>query len=156
MANVLDPITQIQVPLAGNLLFMMMGLMLVQSGGLHSFVSALFFSYDVIPIGHAEILNNGAILNGLLTLMSNYFLIGVQISMPIVGSLMILTIALGLLVKSVPQMNIFVVGMPVKLLLGLMILYFIIPVFADVYNVIFSQATRAVINMLNSLRGSSP
>ena len=151
MVNVLDPITQIQVPIAGNLLFMMMGVILVQTGGLHSFIAALFYSYDVMPIGHAVIINNAAIVNSLLMLMANYFLTGVQVAMPIVGSLLILTIALGLLVKTVPQMNIFVVGMPIKMLLGLMIFYFIIPVFSQVYDLLFTQATRALINMIRDL-----
>ena len=151
MVSVLDPITQIQVPIAGNLLFMTMGVMLVQSGGLHSFISALFFSYDVMPIGHTVIINNASIINSLLLLMADYFVMGVQIAMPIVGSLLILTIALGILVKSVPQMNIFVVGIPIKLLLGLIIFFFIIPVFSQVYDELFAKATRALINMIRNL-----
>jgi len=151
MARAMDPLTQMQTPLTGNLLFMVMMLMMVQTGGLHAFISALFFSYDVLPLGQAVILNNGAILNGMVQLMAVYFVTAVQIGLPLVGSLLVVTIALGMLVKAAPQMNIFVVGLPLKLLIGFVLLYVTMPVFAYVYDLLFSQATRAVINMIRDL-----
>ena len=52
------------------------------------------------------------------------FLIALQIAIPIVGSLLLIDIALGILAKSVPQLNVFVVGLPIKIFVGFILIIF--------------------------------
>ncbi len=151
MVSVFDPVSQIQVPIAGNLLFMIMGILLIEMGGLHAFIQVLFYSYELLPIGSAFILGNEHSATTLLAILATYFVIGLQVSMPIVGATLIIDIALGLLVKAVPQMNIFVVGLPLKLLLGLMVFYIIFPIFYDVYDNLFSQAMENIIKLVKGM-----
>jgi len=77
----------------------------------------------------------------------------VQAAIPIAGAIMVIDIAMGLLVKAAPQMNIFVVGMPIKLLAGLLLLYMMTPILSDVYRTVFDLAYSA---MAGAPKGMSP
>ncbi|MCL2617142.1 MAG: flagellar biosynthetic protein FliR, partial [Defluviitaleaceae bacterium] len=127
MASLFDPITQIQVPVVGNLLYFIMMTLFIVSGGLTTFVGAVILSYEVAPIGGIFILENNVLLLYCLSVFLMYFLLAMQFALPVTGSVLIVDVMLGILVKATPQMNVFVVGMPLKTLVGLSILWFITP-----------------------------
>lgn len=151
MVSVLDPLTQIQVPIMGNLLYFIICIFFVRSGGLHSFIQAVFYSYDVLPIGKAVIVGNYAIYSQFVKLMMDYIVIGVRFSLPVVGSILVLDIALGLLVKASPQMNVFVVGIPIKLIIGLFLVYMITPVFPELYDLLYSESFDSTMTILKGM-----
>lgn len=151
MVNVFDPLLQTQVPVVGNLLYFFMGVFLVQSGGLNAFIEAICYSYKTIPIGGGSIIENKELLRYLISIMPQYFIIGMKIAMPIVGSILIIDVALGLLVKAVPQMNVFIVGMPIKLLAGLVILFCVIPSFTTMYDYVYTMSYKALMQVMGGL-----
>ena len=151
MVSVLDPLSQIQVPITGNLLYLFITILLVASGGLNAFIAAFFYSFDVIPPGSAVLLSNRPLMAYLTEVVMKFFIVGVNISMPVVGAILILDVALGVLVKAVPQMNIFVVGMPIKVLAGLMIFMLIIPFLGSIYDFIFEESYRNIINVIDGM-----
>ncbi|MDR2648401.1 MAG: flagellar biosynthetic protein FliR [Clostridiales bacterium] len=153
MVSAFDPVTQIQVPIIGNLFFLTLCAMLVWSGGLRVLLSVMFFSYDALPIGGSVILNNPVLTRTVLDLMTSFITVAVQAAMPIVGAIMIIDVAMGLLVKATPQMNVFVVGMPIKLLAGLALLYIMAPILSDIYNKVFDLAYTAAIGALKAMAG---
>jgi len=125
MVNVMDPMTQIQVPITGNFFYFGLLAMLVVTGGLHAFFLTFFYSYQVLPIGTAFVIGNVELAWYMVMLLVQATILAFRVSMPIVGSMMIVNIALGIMVKTVPQMNIFVVGLPMKLLIGLFLMWLI-------------------------------
>jgi flagellar biosynthetic protein FliR len=152
MVNVLDPMTQIQVPIVGNSLFLLVNAMLVISGGVHSFVHAFFYTFQVLPIGAGSMVGNAPLAWYVLMMFTNFLLMGVKIALPILASMMVIDAALGILVKAVPQMNIFVVGMPMKVLVGLILLFTIlIPSFGFVFNQLFDTAINELINLAHGM-----
>jgi len=151
MVNVLDPISQVQVPVTGNLLFLMMGALFIVTGGLNVVMAAMFLSYEIIPPGTAGIIGNNVTIFYILHLMMQFFALAVRIALPLAGVVLIIDVTLGLLVKAVPQMNVFVVGMPVKVLVGLMVLFLITPIFAGVYDWLFMAAYRGMLNVMGGL-----
>ncbi|MCL2851790.1 MAG: flagellar biosynthetic protein FliR [Defluviitaleaceae bacterium] len=151
MASLFDPISQIQVPVVGNLLFFTMMALFVVSGGLSSLIAAVMLSYGIAPIGEIFILENNVLMVYCLSLFSAYFLLGLQFALPITGSILLVDVMLGILVKAVPQMNIFVVGMPIKTFLGLSIMWFITPVFATYYYIIYEHAAEALMSVIGGL-----
>lgn len=153
MVSVLDPISQIQVPITGNLLYMIILLMLVQTGGINYIMAAFMQSFKVIPLGGAVILSNASIMSVMVDVIVNFFNIAIRIALPIMGTVMVIDISLGILVKAVPQMNVFVVGMPIKLLIGLAVFIIITPIFNTIYDFIFNQALD---NMKNIMDGMGP
>lgn len=151
MVSVFDPVSQIQVPITGNLLYLLSMVLLLITGGFNIILYGVFKSFQLIPIGQAVFLENESITLYILSLTVSIFYMGIQIAMPIVSALMIINVSLGILVKAVPQMNVFVVGMPFKLLIGLILLFIILPIFISVNNLLFDEAIRAIENVMRSL-----
>lgn len=151
MVNVFDPVTQIQVPITGNFYYMVAAVMFMQLGGLRYFIHTVFYSFELIPLGAGFIIGNNGLVDAVLSTIVRFFTMGVQISLPIVGTIIIVDVALGLLVKAVPQMNIFAVGMPIKLILGLLILVTIAPLFGEYYNAVYETAVVYTMRIIEGL-----
>jgi flagellar biosynthetic protein FliR len=149
MVNVLDPMTQIQVPLVGNFYYLTIMAILAVSGGVHSFIDAFFYSYRVLPLGAAHIIGNEPLASYILMLLTGFILMGVKIALPILATMLIIDVALGIMVKAVPQMNIFVVGMPIKVLVGLFLLLMVLlPSLNFIYRGLFDSAFNELINII--------
>lgn len=153
MVSVYDPVSQIQVPITGNLYYLIMTAFFVQSGSLNYFIYEMFESYKILPVGNAFIIGNDNLMFYIISAIISFFEIGVKISLPIVGTILVVDIVLGILVKAVPQMNVFVVGMPLKVFIGLIIFYLIVPFFGEIYRYVMEFMMKYVMNII---RGMSP
>lgn len=151
MVSVLDPVAQIQVPITGNLLNLMTVLLLIRSGGFNFFVAAIYRSFEFLPVGEAQILNNEFLAYYLIALFVRYFIVGVQLAMPIVGTVLLVDVSMGFLVKAAPQMNVFVVGIPLKMAVGMFILYTVVPSFEFIYHFLHEWSMEALMNMMGGL-----
>lgn len=152
MVNVLDPMTQIQVPLTGNLFYFSMMALVVVTGGLHAFFMAFFYSYTALPIGTAVVIGNMNLAWYMVYILVESTILAVRISMPIVGTMMVINVALGIMVKTVPQMNIFVVGLPLKLLVGTILIWIVmIPTLGTMFGRIADVALNAMREVIWSM-----
>lgn len=120
MVNVVDPQSRIQVPLMGNFYYILAFLLLLMVDGHHLIIKALIDSYEYIPIG--TFIYSDKVFYIILNSMIKTFEIGLKLSLPIVAIIFLTDIILGVLARTIPQMNVFVVGMPLKLLIGLLVL----------------------------------
>lgn len=157
MVNVMDPVQQIQVPVMGNLLFLAANALLVVTGGLHIFLRYFFMSYRVVPIGTAFILGNRPVADFIVTTFVGFVILAVSIALPIVGTMLIIDICLGIMVKSVPSMNVFVVGLPLKVLVGLFLVASVmIPSMNVIYNRIFYSAIDSFVSFMEGIAPDAP
>lgn len=127
MVNVLDPMTNIQVPITANYYFILSMLSFFAIRGHHTLIRALFDSYKSISIGKATL--GESLMEDMLRLFGDMFSTGFRIAAPVVAAMIIADVALGVISKTIPQMNVFVVGMPMKILLGIVIMMVTIPMF---------------------------
>ncbi|MFV0502725.1 MAG: flagellar biosynthetic protein FliR [Lachnospirales bacterium] len=148
MLNVMDPMTNIQVSITGNLLFYVMAVFFVVSEGLNAFIYTLMHSYEVLPISGLKLISNEALTMYFVQIMTDFFVIGMGLSMPLIGTMLVVNVALGLLVKATPQMNVFVIGMPIKLFFGLIILYITAEFYQEVYNEFYYDMMEALQNVI--------
>ncbi|WMM26607.1 flagellar biosynthetic protein FliR [Tissierella sp. MB52-C2] len=132
MANVIDPLNKTQVPLMGNFYYILSFLLLMSVNGHHLIISALVNSYEFLPIGSFKY--TGDTLNLLINSLAKSFEIGFKLSAPIVAIIFITDIVLGIISKTIPQMNVFVVGMPLKVIIGLLIIIISMPIFFTTVN----------------------
>ncbi len=154
MVSVFDPVTQIQVPITGNLYYLVISMLFVVTNGVHQMVQTVFYSYDAIPIGGARFIDNAALIVVILEMIVNFFIIGVKVALPVIATILIVDVSLGILVKAVPQMNIFVVGMPIKLFIGLIVLYVMFPIFIGIYDFLFNETLVYVYNIIRGMMSS--
>lgn len=116
---------------------------------LHYFIlKAMAQSFEMIPLGHVNI-NFIYLYGNVLGFIAQYFSIGFRIAMPIFLGTTILNVILGILSKSSPQMNMFAIGMQLKVLFGLVVLSMAILYIPNITNYILERMS----DMLGSLMG---
>jgi flagellar biosynthesis protein FliR len=125
IANVVDPASSMQIPMLSQFLNLF-ALMIFLSLDMHYyFIKALVDGFRIIPFWGARF--DGNLFNLITQTVSNAFVIAVKIGAPVMVSLLLTSVALGLIARTVPQMQIFIVAMPVKIILGLLFLGFSLP-----------------------------
>ena len=153
MVNVLDPMTQIQVPIVGNLFYFALVAMLLMTGGLHELFFAFFASYQLLPIGVSFVIGNSELAYYMVNLLVQSTVLAVRIAMPIVGTMLVINVALGIMVKTSPQMNIFSVGLPMKMIIGLVLLFAVMaPQLGHILNLVLDMALEGMREVMWGLR----
>lgn len=147
MVNVVDPQNKVQVPLMGNFYYILAFLLLLAFDGHHIVISGLVDSYKFIPIGKFKYTED--VVHLLVNTLSKSFEIGFKLSSPIVAIIFLTDIVLGIMSKTIPQMNVFVVGMPLKVLLGLLIIMVSMPIFYGAMNGIFDLIINDIYKFIN-------
>lgn len=157
MANVINPLTGAQSPLLGNLKFALATLMFLSMNGHHLLIQAILESYRWVPLSNDVFaqLYHGEVTEFLLKSLSKAFTIAFQMAAPLVAALFLTDVGLGILARTAPQFNIFVVGMPLKILVGLLVLLMLIPGFVTVFGSLFGNMMDAVSKMTQLLAGNS-
>lgn len=149
MVNVLDPTMNTQIPITGNFIYILATLFFLAIDGHHMLISALFKSYSVLPINGFAFTE--AMVNNITTIFSDVFVIGFKISIPVLAAALLAEVALGILSKTVPQMNVFVVGIPLKIGIGLLTLYVMIPIFVQIMAVTFDRMYGYIYLIIRSM-----
>lgn len=123
IANVIDPQTGAQSPLIGQFLYTFALLLLITTNAHHLLLDGVYYSYQFVPINQPFLpMGNENIIEFIITSFNSMFIIAFQMSIPVVGSLFLVDIALGIVARTVPQLNIFVVGLPLKILVSFIML----------------------------------
>ncbi len=150
MANVFDPTTNEQASITGAL--MQYGVMMIlYATGLHRFLlKALMETFILIPVGNVHI-STDRLLESLIAFLGDYIIIGFRVCLPVFASITLMNIVLGLLAKLAPQMNMFSVGIQLKLLAGLSVIMVTISLLPDVCNFITTQIQQMIISMVEGM-----
>lgn len=157
IASVFDPLTGASAPMIGNFKYMFAILMFLSMNGHHYLIQSVLYSYDWIPLD-AEIMSkmmDGSISEFLIRTFSNSFMIAFQMAAPIVIAMFLTDVGLGFLARSAPQFNIFVIGVPVKIIVGLLMLMLLTPSFAFIFENLFGQLFQAMQSLLKVI-GTAP
>jgi len=127
IVNVIDPQSSNQVSIIGQYLNILAVLILLTTNGHHMILKGLVSSFDVVPLGGVEL--KASVAAKMIVLTSQAFIVAVKIAAPILLSLFLVSVALGILARTVPQMNVFIVGFPVQIAVGLTALIVALPMF---------------------------
>ncbi|MCI8483602.1 MAG: flagellar biosynthetic protein FliR [Lachnospiraceae bacterium] len=150
MANLYDPTTNTQSGLTGTMYNYFIMLLLLATDMHYYILKALVDTYQLIPV-------NGAVfdwehLMGSMTMyISDLMIIGFRIVLPIFASSMILNCILGIMAKVAPQMNMFAVGMQLKILLGFSIMFVTIILLPDISNFIFREMKKMIVSVIEGM-----
>ena len=143
MASQFDPTMNTQVTVTGNLYLYFMFLFMIVTNMYQFILRAVIDSFTVIPLGGAAIEPDY-----LVTVMANYitnvFVIGFRIFLPVFAVMLIMNVVLGIMAKVAQQMNMFSVGIQIKILSGLFILYLMVYLFPEVCRFVFTQMSDMI------------
>ena len=121
IVNVYDPQNNTQIPMMGNLLNLIMLIVFFAVNGHYRLVQIVYIAADKLPVGNLVFSPNIGMVA--LEIFSMSFLLGVMVALPVIASALIIEIGFGALIRTVPQINMFVIGIPAKLLVGLIVMF---------------------------------
>lgn len=152
MAGIYDLQNNTQSPLSGSLLNLMLLLIFFSVNGHLKLIEVLYRTLEAVPVGTAAAAPE--ILWVAAEVVSKSFILSVMVAMPVLAAGLLLEIALGVTVRTVPQLNMFVVGIPIKIIVGVLMLALTLTVFADFSKVILNKSFDYIGAMFSCLEGA--
>lgn len=151
MVSAIDPATKSQSTITGSLYQYMIMMILILSGMYEYIVKALAESYTLIPVNGA-VFDADKLLNAIITFLGQYISIGFQIALPVFTAILLLEVVLGIMAKVSPQMNMFAVGLQLKVLTGLAIIMLSMVLLPTMSNMIFTEAKKMTVVFVEAIR----
>lgn len=144
--NIFDPQLGQQVPLIGNFKYILALIVFLSTNGHHIFLTALVTSFKLIPL--TGVVFSSALTSLIIDMISGIFIIAIKISLPVLVAVFLTDIALGILARTIPQMNIFVVGVPAKIIVGIFVLSLALPFYVMFLEVAFNGMYNDIYRLL--------
>ena len=149
MASMFDPTTKQMSTVTGSLYNNLIMLLMLVSN-MHVFLlSAIKDSFSLIQLGKLTI--NSSMYTTMIGFLTNYFVIGFRIVLPIFVAILVLNCALGIMTKIAPQIHMFSIGVQIKVIGGLIILFLIVPLLPTVAGFIFRVMQEMVILVMKGM-----
>ena len=150
MANLIYPTTKENMSVTGVLYQYAVMLMLIVSGMYQYILKALVESFTLIPVTGA-VFEADRLLTVMLKFLADYVLLGFRICLPVFAVMIILNAVLGMLTKVAPQMNMFSVGMQLKVLVGLSVLFFTVGLLPNISDMIFTEMKTMMVAFVEAM-----
>lgn len=144
-AQLSDPVNGVNIPVISQALTIFASLYFLALDGHIALIHLLVDSFTVLPITSAMSMDT---IVALLDWSSRMFIGAVMISIPAVTALLIINVAMGLMTRVAPQMNIFSVGLPVTLGLGFIFILATLPVILGVFQNMLNDAFATILQIL--------
>lgn len=150
VVNVVDPTSGQQIPLLGSFLYNLGIIIFLVTNGHHMVISGLFESFQMVPVLGASF--DLSISDIMVDLTGGIFVTGMKIALPVLFAILLTDVGLGVLARTMPQMNIFVVGIPTKIVIGLFVLSIALPFYILFLDVMFNEMYGNISAALRAIR----
>lgn len=154
MVTMMDPTTGSQVTITATIYNQAVMAMLIVSGMYRFMLSAVADSYRWIPVNGA-IFREEALVSAMIAFLRNFFVIGFRVALPVFIVCFILNFVLGILAKVAPQMNMFSVGIQIKVLVGMLILYITCGMLSSASSFILQNMQVLTEQFIKAMRGGA-
>ncbi len=149
MANIMDPSTSEQVPLLGQFNNLLAMLILLASDAHHLFVKSLVLSFQIVPPYGFHF--GSGVMDQVVNFGGEMFVIAIKLGAPLIAVLLLMSVAFGLAARAVPQMNIFFVAAPLKIMVGLLFMAISLPYMATFMAALMGGLGERILKILNSI-----
>ena len=150
MVQLMDPLTRDSSGFMGTFYQYVVVLIMLVTDFHHYLIRALVDTFSIIPIGGA-VFSSEDFMTTIVQFLNDYMIISFRICLPIVASMLLLNCILGILVKTAPQINMFSVGIQLKILFGLLILFLTIGVLPSASEYIFEEMKVMITAFVKSM-----
>lgn len=150
MANLIDPTTNEMSAITGVLYQYTVTLMLLISGMMEYVLKALAETFELIPVCGA-VLDTQRLLDSIIKFLNDYMLIGFRICLPIFAIMLLLNAVLGIMTKVAPQVNMFAVGMQIKVLVGLVAMFLTVGLLPLVTDMVYTEVKKVMVSVVGSM-----
>ena len=149
IANVMDPVSNSQSSVIAQMKNLIAMLIFLAVDAHHHLLKALVKSFDLVPI--MDFQYSASLMEQVIKLAGNMFVIAVKVGAPVMIVLLLTSAALGLVARTVPQMNIFIVAFPVKIVIGFVFLALSLPFLSSFLRQIFDGLGGGIILLLKGV-----
>ena len=104
----------------------------------------------LIPINGA-VFSSASLLNSMITFLGDYVVIGFRMILPVFCTILLLNAVLGVLAKVAPQLNMFSVGIQLKILVGLSVLFFTAGMLQGVADFVFREMQKMILSFVEGM-----
>ena len=139
MVTLMDPASREQISITGGLYNYAYSLILIASGMYRYLLGALADTFELIPVGHVNFN-----MEGLMVTVITFIL-------PIFATMMLLNAILGIMAKVSPQMNMFAIGIQLKVLTGLTVLFLTVGMMPAASDMIFAEMKKMMVSFVSNL-----
>jgi flagellar biosynthetic protein FliR len=149
LANVMDPSTSEQVPLLAQFNNLLALMILLAVNAHHFFIQAVIESFRFLPPLGMNLHN--AVFKDLIYLAGNLFVIAIKVGAPVVVALLLVSVSFGLIARTVPQMNVFIVAMPLKIMIGLIFVGLGLPFIVAYMERLYAEGVSQILLLVRAL-----
>jgi len=146
IANVIDPMTSEQVSIISELQYLIALLVFLAVDAHHIFFSAIIQSYSILNPGTFHF--SGQLIQFVFDLSKEMFIIAVKLAAPLMAVMLLTNVGLGIVARTVPQINVFIVGFPLQIAVGLIFIGLTAPLFVRLTQSIFLNFETTLVTLL--------
>jgi flagellar biosynthetic protein FliR len=146
--EVFDPLAQVSIPLVGQLKNLIGMLVFLSIGGHHFLIRAIYKSFELAPLLSLGKEATGPLMKHVAYVFSGMFVVALKISIPVVATIFLVSISMGVLSKAAPQMNIMMLGFPLKIMVAFGVMLAITPLVVRVMSVSLDRTFRYIYKVL--------
>ncbi|MBM7854223.1 flagellar biosynthetic protein FliR [Desulfohalotomaculum tongense] len=149
MSQMMDPVSGSMNTLLGRFLYFLSLAALLCMDGHHGLIWGLAKSYQVLPLNSAEMSGDVAVF--VIRVFADTITMALKVAIPVISVLLMTDIALGVMGRTAPQMNIFMLGFPFKIMLGLVSLAVLLPLMGSILAAVFDRMQKDLILLVKGL-----
>jgi flagellar biosynthetic protein FliR len=131
--EVVDPFTEEQTTVLGQLQVIIFTILFLAINGHYFLLITIQKSFEIVPMFGA-VFPAGRMTDHLTAMTADVFILGLKLSAPVFVTLFLSELAMGIVARTVPQMNIFFVGLPLKIFVGMGTMVIVLPVLAELFK----------------------
>lgn len=150
IVNVFDPQFETQVSVVSQLQTILAFLLFLAVGGDRLLIEGFAVNFSRLPPG-ALVLSRSAV-EVIITLTGSIFRVALQVAAPVIAALFAANVILGIFARSVPQMNMLILGFPLKIFVGFAVLGLSLPHLSRVFLGALSDSFEAIQGLATVLR----
>jgi len=150
IVNVIDPVSNTQVSIIGQFQFVLGILIFLAINGHHYLFQAITDSFNLAPITNTGMTRAAA--TKLSTLFYNMFVIAFKIAGPATLALFLTNVTLGFIARTIPQMNVFIVGLPLNILIGIAAVMISLPILVNMFNTLLGSMWDDIYYLMRAMR----
>lgn len=144
-----DPGSKANMSVNGTLLNVLMTLLFFAANGHHTLLRIILTSGDVVPLGAVTLTNEA--FSALLEIFCQCSVLAVKLCLPILAAELVGQVGMGVLMKVIPQINVFVINIDLKVIIGLVLLLILISPFSEFLLQVESGMLDSLENILHML-----
>lgn len=150
VANVVDPVSRSHISLIGQVQYIFAILIFLLTNAHHVFLGAIADSFQITPSLFFH--SSAEWMSFFVGLVRNMFILAVKLSIPVVAVIFLSNVGLGVVARTVPQINVFIVGFPLHIAIGLIFLGLTMPLGGMLLQNAYGDLSRSVYTLLKVMK----